>query len=102
MQKSEENLSVPQQRIFQGQWLFDFDDHVGLCEQFVTVGDDLGPCILVFGVDNTAAQACSLLDEHLMTCLDKAVCTSRHQTDAVLILLNLPRHADDHGYPPLK
>jgi len=56
----------------------------------------------LFCVWDAAAQACPLFDEHLMTCFDKAICAGRHQTDTVLILLDLPWHADDHGYPPLQ
>ena len=77
--------------------LLDLDDHLGLREDGVRVGDDRRALCDVLVVCDRRALARAPLHENLVAVLAQLADTGRRQRDAVLVGLDLGWDSDLHG-----
>ena len=97
VQVGEEGLPFAQPGDLDRLRLLDLDDHVGLGEDGVGVGDDPGTLRLVLGVADRRALAGAVLDHDLVAVLAELAHAGGSDGDAVLVGLDLGGHADLHG-----
>jgi hypothetical protein len=77
--------------------LLDLDDQVAAGEHLGRGGEHLGASALVVPVEQALPRGCVLLNEHLMPVLDGLAHAGGRHADAILVNLDLLRHADAHG-----
>ena len=97
MQVGEQHLPAPELLALDRERLLHLHDQFGAAEYSVGIFHDLGARRAVVGVGEARAKSCSGLDQHLMALFGKLAHRRRHQADAVFVVLDLLRHADDHG-----
>ena len=97
MEIGEEQLAAAQHAAFLGLRLLDLDDHVGLGEDLGSAGDDARPGGAIGLVVEADAEPGAALDQHLVAVMDQLMHARRHQPDPVLVRLDLPGNADQHG-----
>ena len=91
------NLPLAQHRVFDRERFLYFHDHVRCRENVRVFPDDLGSRSGVFLIRVARADARPGGDEHAMTALDELVSRRREKANAVFLLLNFFRDADNHG-----
>jgi hypothetical protein len=91
-----ENLAFAEEGILLGERLLHLHDHVGALEDLAGGGDDLGAALLVILVRDSGAEAGVLLDEDGVAVLTERADARQDHADAVFLVLDLLRNADDH------
>ena len=77
--------------------LLDLHDHVGLGEDRLRRVDHLGSRRDVFRIDGADPEARLGLDQHPVSVAHRLAGALRRHSDAVFVILDLLRHADQHG-----
>src|SRR3546814_13042787 len=75
----------------------DLYDHFGGRENLCRGRDDLGPRLLVEAVVGADALARASLDQHAVAVRDELARALRRPADAIFVLLDFLRSADDHA-----
>ena len=91
-----EDLALLELPVLDRERLLDLDDHVGLGEHVVDLGQ-LGAGGLVGGVVEARPDAGALLDDDRVAGAHELLHPDGGDRDAVLLVLDLLRNADDHG-----
>jgi hypothetical protein len=81
-----------------GNRLLDFDDELGLLEDFTGAGKKLSSGGGVVLILKAAAKPCPLLDENGVPMLAQYLHARGRERNAVLPRLDFARYADDHWY----
>ena len=81
--------------------LLDLHHHLAFGEDRFRTRDDLRSGGLVLLVGGADAEAGAAFDPHLVAVLDELLGALGRQPDAVFLVLDLARTADQHGGPPL-
>ena len=97
MQICEKNLALAQQRKLCFPRLLDLHNHVGASKNFFCLIDNLCPGFDIFFVRITGADTGILFHQHWMAASGKQIRSRRQQRDALLLLFNFFRDADDHS-----
>ena len=100
VQIGEEQLSGAQSRVFGGERLLDLDEQFRRGEDLGRVGHQFGAGLPVLVVAQPAAGPGAGLDQNPVAILDQGAHTGRGHADPVLLALDFPWHADNHGLPP--
>ena len=77
--------------------LLHLDDHLGAREHRICVGDNFGAGRLVIRIRQAGAQPGIGLDDDTMALGGELVHRRGHEPDAVFVVLDLFRHADEHS-----
>jgi hypothetical protein len=96
MQVGEEQLALAQQLVLARLRFLDLHDHLGLFEDRLRRARDLRANGAVGVVVESDAGPGAGLHQHLMTMVDQLPRGAGRQADAVLMILDLLRHADEH------
>ena len=82
---------------FGGERLLDLHDQLGLPEDLISVGNDLGTRRLVIGIGETGTRSGIALDHDPVAIVGELPHRRRHQTDPIFAVLDFLRNADQHG-----
>ena len=96
-----ENLPFAQLRPLVRLRLLDLHHHLALGEDSVGRVDDLGSRRPVLRIVRPDADAGAAFDPHLVPVLDEFLGRLGRQPDAVFLVLDFARAADQHGHSPL-
>src|SRR4029077_2572635 len=77
--------------------LLDLDDHLGARKHRIRIGDDLGAGRLVIRIGKTRAKPGIGLDNDVVTLVGKLPHRRGHEPDAIFVVLDLFRDADEHN-----
>ncbi len=97
MQIGEQHLAAAQLLALDGERLLHLHDQVGAAVDGIGIRHDFGARGAVVGIGKTGARARRRLDQHLMAVVGEFAHGRRHDTDAVFVVLDFLRHADEHG-----
>ena len=98
MQVGEQNLPFAQQTVLGFQRLLDLHDHLSLTENFLSRVDNLRTDCDVALVRETTARARAFLHQNGVAAARESGRGGRKQADAMFLLFDFLRDADDH--PP--
>ena len=99
MQISEQHLPAPQLLPFRADRLLHLYDQFSSAEHGVSIRHDLGARGLIIAIPETRTCSGEGFDHNLMAFFSEFAHRRRHGADAVFVILDLLRHADEHGDP---
>ena len=99
MQISEQHLAAPQLFAFRGERLLHLHDQLGAAKHGVSVRHDLGARGLIISIGKTCANSRAGFDQNLVSLVGELAHRRWHNADAVLVVLDLLRHTDQHCDP---
>jgi hypothetical protein len=92
----EDDLALPDQRVFDGLRLLDMHDHLSPLVDLLRGFDHLRTCVDVSLVVKSAAEPCVLLHQQLMTMSFHDLYPRGRHRDAILLGLDLLENSYDH------